>query len=169
LYHAPVRLLAAVLLLVVACAPACEGSDDGGADVSPAGLPVIDLRYDSGTLRVEVASTPAQRALGLGNRDSLGEREGMLFDLGELRVPSFWMKDTRIPLDMIWIDEERRVVEIDANVQPQTGVRDVELRRYRPAVPVRWALEVNGGGANALGIDVGDVLQFTAPQAPRLQ
>lgn len=163
LYHAPVRLLAAALIVIVAFAPACNGSDDDAGDVSPAGLPVIDLRSGGATLRVEVASTPAQRSAGLSNRDALGEREGMLFDLGGERVPSFWMKDTRIPLDMIWIGDDKRVVAIDANAQPQPGVPDAGLRRYSPPEPVRWVLEVNGATAADLGIGVGDALQFSGP------
>lgn len=166
------RLFPAILLLLAAIIlGACGGSptiDDrvatltAGEDAAGnAALPTTELDYGRGTITVEVARTAEERGVGLSGRDSLAEDRGMLFDLEETRVPSFWMKDTNFPLDMIWIAEDKRVVEITADVQPQPGAPDSELRRYSPEEPVRYVLEVNGGAAERLGIEPGTQLEFS--------
>jgi uncharacterized membrane protein (UPF0127 family) len=160
----PVRTFALASLLVLASLVAACGDDNGAATTQPPpGLPVIDLRHERGTLRVEVASTAEARALGLGERDTLAEDAGMLFDLGEPRVPGFWMKGMRFPIDMVWIDEDKTIAGIAFDVQPQPGVPDAELRRYSPDVPVRYVLEVNAGASLALGLDVGERVEFSLP------
>jgi uncharacterized protein len=123
----------------------------------------IELRYDGGVLRVELAITAQERAAGLSNRDSLADDAGMLFVFERARIPSFWMKDTRIPLDMIWIGEDKRIVEIDADVQPEPGVADADLKRYGPDVPVAYGLEVNAGTAARLGLRPGSQVAFDLP------
>lgn len=160
----PVRTIALASLLLVASFVAACGDDNGAATTPPTpGLPVIDLRYEGGVLRVEVAATAADRAQGLGNRDTLAEDAGMLFDLGEPRVPGFWMKGMRFPIDMVWIDEDMTIAGIAFDVQPQPGVPDAELRRYSPDVAVRYVLEVNAGASLALGLDVGERVEFSLP------
>lgn len=156
------RLLGAIaaLLLAVSCASSAPARP---TETPPAGLPVIDLSYPGGTLRVEVASTAEQRAAGLSNRDTLAADAGMLFDLQQTRRASFWMKDTRIPLDMVWIREDRTVSSVTAAVQPEPGVADADLRMYPSQEPVRYVLELNGGAAARLGITPGDVLEFDLP------
>ncbi len=124
------------------------------------GLPVIDMRYDGGTLRAEVATTVDERAIGLGGRDALDDDAGMLFVYDEPTTPSFQMKNTLIPLDLIWIGEGGRIVDITPDVQPEPGVRDEDLRRYSPGAPVRYVLEVNAGTAARLGLAVGNELEF---------
>jgi uncharacterized membrane protein (UPF0127 family) len=156
------RILAALLLLGLAFS-ACGGGD-GNADADTAtALPVIDLHHEGSTLRVEVAVTPEDRVRGLSGRDSLAEDAGMLFDLVDPRRPGFWMKDMRFPLDMVWIDERKNVVGVSANVEPQPGVPDSELRRYSPPTPVRYVLELNAGAAERLGLGAGDAVQFELP------
>jgi uncharacterized membrane protein (UPF0127 family) len=148
-----------VLLLATAC-----GDAGGSATPTPtSGLPVTDVRYDGGTMRVEVANTPDDRAQGLSDRDRLAADAGMLFDLGETRVPGFWMKDMRFPLDMVWIDEHKMIVGVAVDVQPQPGVPDSELRRYSPDVPVRYVLEINSGASLRLGLEAGDRVEFELP------
>jgi hypothetical protein len=139
------------------------GSSGKPAQTSPAGLAVVELRYEGGSLSVEVASTVEQRAVGLSNRDSLDANAGMIFDLGDTRVPAFWMKDTRIPLDMVWVREDGTVASVTADVQPQPGVPDADLASYSPAEPVRYVVELNAGTAKRLGIDSGDRLRFELP------
>lgn len=152
------RFAAAPLLLILLLAGAC-GGDDTAAGPND-GLPVIDMRYDGGTLRAEVATTVDERAIGLGGRDALDDDAGMLFAYDEPTTPSFWMKDTLIPLDLVWIGEGGRIVDITPDVQPEPGVRDEDLRRYSPGAPVRYVLEVNAGTAARLGLAVGNELEF---------
>jgi uncharacterized membrane protein (UPF0127 family) len=132
------------------------------------GTTTITWARDGATssMRVEVASTPEQSERGLGYRDSLPEDSGMLFDLRQTRVPGFWMKGMRFPLDFVWISEDGRVAEVTEDVPPQPGVPDTELTFISPAAPVRYVLELNAGAAKARGIVVGALLAFDLPAAP---
>lgn len=114
-------------------------------------------------MQVEVASSAAQSERGLGYRDALPEDAGMLFDLHETRIPVFWMKGMRFPLDMVWIGEDGRVAEVTANIPPQPGAADVDLARISPAAPVRYVLELNAGAAGRLGIGAGTQFAFDLP------
>ena len=95
--------------------------------------------------------------------DALPDDAGMLFDLHEMRIPVFWMKGMRFPLDMVWIGEDRRVAEVTANVSPQPGVADGDLARISPASPVRYVLELNAGAAGRYGLGAGTQLAFDLP------
>lgn len=150
--------LAAALILCVAAA--CAGQAGAPEAPAPTGEGTIELRHDGGALRVEIARTAEERATGLSNRTSLGDDAGMLFVYERPRRPSFWMRQTLIPLDIVWIDEDKRVTQIHADVQPEPGVADGNLRRYVPDADVLYALELNAGKAARAGIDPGDTLQF---------
>lgn len=100
--------------------------------------------------KVEVAVTPAQRRRGLMFRRELAADAGMLFDFPELTPVSFWMKNTLIPLDMLFIDSEGRILNIRERAVP------LSLAPVRSAGPVRAVLEVNGGTVSRLGIRPGD-------------
>jgi uncharacterized membrane protein (UPF0127 family) len=154
-------LLVAVLLAVIV---ACNRDGRYPPDTPPTPAPrTTDVRYDGGVLHVEVAISAQERARGLSNRASLRADAGMLFVFEAPRVVSFWMKDTLIPLDMIWIAQDKRITEIDANVQPEPGVPDSELRSYGPAEPVAFGLELNAGAATRLGLVPGSQLEFDVP------
>ena len=92
-------------------------------------------------------------------RESLPPDEGMLFLFEEEGAYSFWMKNTMIPLDMLWLDSGGRVVHI-AHAVP--CVQD-PCPHYTPAAKARYVLEVNGGYAKAHGIVVGDKADFSIP------
>jgi len=137
------------------------------ATVQPVSFPTTQLRYEGaagqGVLQVEVASTPAQSERGLGYRDALPADAGMLFDLRSTRLAQFWMKGMRFALDFVWIGEDKRVAAVTADVPPQPGAPDAELRLYGPPVPVRYVLELNVGTAARLGIGPGTALSFELP------
>jgi len=128
------------------------------ATASPA--PVVELRYPGGTLHVELADTAAARSVGLGGRDVLAPDAGMLFDLGTTRVPTFSMRGMRFPLDMIWIDADKRIVAVTPDVPVQPA--DEPRRTYSPPRAVRYVLELNAGAAARLGLGPGLQLQFDA-------
>jgi len=104
------------------------------------------------TIAVEVATSGEQQTRGLGYRDALERDHGMLFVYPEPRSVTFWMKGMRFPLDMVWIGADRRVVSVTANIPPQPGASDAELRRYTPAVSVQYVLELNAGAAAEFGL-----------------
>ncbi len=164
------RLAVMSTLLALAAIHAGCGEDGAPTASTPtplaraeSGMLVIPLRHDAHELLVEVASTPEQRAVGLSNREAVAPDTGMLFDLGETRVPRFWMKDTLVALDMVWIREDRVIAEITADVQPQPGVPDSELAMYAPSSLVRYVLELPAGAAEQLGMKPGDALDFALP------
>ncbi|HYB90136.1 MAG TPA: DUF192 domain-containing protein [Candidatus Binataceae bacterium] len=105
-------------------------------------------------VRVEVVSTPAARNTGLMYRNHLDEDAGMLFVFAEPGQLQFYMKNTEIPLDMIFVGSDRRVLGIVANAEPYSekhlGVRGDSL----------YVLEVNGGFAARRGIAPGDRFEF---------
>jgi uncharacterized membrane protein (UPF0127 family) len=113
------------------------------------------LKTSSGShaIEVEVADTPQAREIGLMNRESLAEDAGMLFDFREDRPVSMWMKNTLIPLDMLFIDKTGTVVRIARNAKPRS------LETIPSGKPVRYVLEINGGAAATYGAKTGDKLE----------
>ncbi len=109
--------------------------------------------------RLEVARTPEERAQGLMNRPSLPLDAAMLFVFPEEAHRSFWMKNTLIPLDILYLDSHGVVVDVQT-MTPQPGVRDSELTRYPSAAPARYAIEINAGLAREHGIEPGAQVTF---------
>lgn len=102
------------------------------------------------TLQVEIADTDAEKRQGLMFRDKLEEKHGMLFLYQPAREVGIWMKNTLLPLDVIFIDVTGRIIKIDPDAVP---LSEESLRSTRP---VRAVLEINGGMTGFLGIAVGD-------------
>jgi len=125
----------------------------GCADVSS----VQQVCYQNHCFEIEVAKTAEERTRGLQFREFLPENKGMLFVFEENRPYRFWMKDTLIPLDMIWLDEAKKAVHIEENVPPCT--KD-PCPTYGPSQKARYVLEVNAEKAKAAGIKQGVTLEF---------
>ncbi|MBI2594854.1 MAG: DUF192 domain-containing protein [Candidatus Colwellbacteria bacterium] len=104
---------------------------------------------------VVVAHNPMARSRGLSGRESLAENEGMLFLFPNTGYQVFWMKGMVIPIDIIWI-KENRIVGFEVSVQPEPGVKSSRLTRYAPPEAVSRVLEVPAGTVGRLGIQVGD-------------
>lgn len=107
------------------------------------------------SFKVEISDTPIKQAYGLMDRKSLGKGSGMLFVWEDEEVRSFWMKNTFIPLDMIFIDENLTIVDINKNALPCTECISYDSKR-----PAKYVLEINGGLSDKLGINVGDGVQY---------
>lgn len=106
---------------------------------------------------VELAQTDRQKEVGLQERAHLAENAGMLFIFDTEAVYGFWMKKTLIPLDMIWIDAQKKIVSITHNAPP---CREDFCPTYTPSKPVRYVLELNGGIAQQMGLNEGDTAEF---------
>lgn len=106
---------------------------------------------------VEVAEKPQALTRGLQFRSSLPENSGMLFVFPRSDVYKFWMKDTLIPLDMIWIDAEKRIVEIVHNALP---CKEDPCPNYGSGFFAAYVLEVNAGQAGRFGLKAGDQVKF---------
>jgi uncharacterized membrane protein (UPF0127 family) len=109
-------------------------------------------------ISIEVADDPREMQLGLGFREHLEVDSGMLFVYPRVTRPTFWMKNTLIPLDIIWINNNR-VVDITANI-PVEDNPDQPTRTYRPSQAVNWVLEVNAGWAKRHSVKVGDEVRW---------
>jgi uncharacterized membrane protein (UPF0127 family) len=115
----------------------------------------VDIRWEDGreNFVVEVADDNAERAKGLMFREQMPLSEGMLFVYDSPRRPSFWMKNTLIPLDMIFADASGTVTRVHANAIPG------DLSPVDGGNGVMFVLEINGGLAGKLGIAPGAVLR----------
>jgi len=101
------------------------------------------------SFHVEIADTTAERSRGLMYRDTLADGWGMLFVYPDEAKRSFWMKNTYIPLDMIFISDAGRVVNVVHDTEPQSE------SLYSSSGPARYVLEVNAGTAESVGIEAG--------------
>jgi uncharacterized protein len=115
--------------------------------LSPEGQPSVRVT-------VEVVSTPPRIRRGLMFRSHLGADHGMLFLMGRVADHSFWMKNTLIPLDMIFITQDMTVAGVVANAEPQT------LKSRTVGKPSLYVLEVNGGWAARHGVTAGTRVAF---------
>jgi len=120
--------------------------------VRPAGLQSLEIASKTGVhvFAVEMAENDAERAKGLMFRKELPEGRGMLFDFHREQEVSFWMENTYIPLDMIFIRGDGRILRIAENTEP------LSTRIIPSGGPVRAVLEVIAGTARKLGIAPGD-------------
>ncbi len=111
--------------------------------------------------RVEMASRPEDQTVGMMFRTSMEPNEGMLFDWGQPRESAMWMRNTLIPLDMVFITADGRVHRIHERAVPQS-LATIESRG-----PVRATLELQGGTAERLNLRVGDRVEHRIFGAPR--
>ncbi len=120
--------------------------------VRSAGLQTLEIASTTGVhvFSVEIAENEAERAKGLMFRKELPEGKGMLFDFHREQDVSFWMQNTYIPLDMLFIRGDGRILNIVENTEP------LSTRNIPSGGPVRAVLEVIGGTARKLGIAPGD-------------
>jgi hypothetical protein len=118
------------------------------------GLPVETIRVDTASgpkaFTVEVASDAASQERGLMFRKELPPDSGMLFDFHEQARVSFWMKNTPLPLDLVFIRADGTISSVEPNAVPYS------TESIYAAEPVQAVLEINGGRAHALGIKPGD-------------
>lgn len=106
---------------------------------------------------VELAQTSEEQALGLMFRDKMADGHGMLFLFPAEGMRRFWMKNTRIPLDIFYFDGDLRLVSVSENARP---CRTSQCPSYPSAGPAKYVLELNAGKAAELGTEVGDVLEL---------
>ena len=127
--------------------------------------PTTTVTFASGAqVHAEIVDTPDAVERGLMFRESLGPNEGMLFVFEKTGFYPFWMKNTLIPLDIIWIDEAWRIVSIAASVPP---CRADPCPTYPPAGDARYVVEVSAGFARTHGVARGDRVTVTGLPASR--
>jgi uncharacterized membrane protein (UPF0127 family) len=140
-------------------ATATTCTSDALAQTSEAGLDqsrlCISSEKKTHAFTVEIARTPAQQARGLMFRTALADDRGMLFPFDEPRMASFWMKNTVIPLDIIFIRADGRIENIASNTTPYS------TDPVGSTGPVTAVLELRGGLTAERGIKAGDIVRWT--------
>jgi uncharacterized membrane protein (UPF0127 family) len=146
-----------LLLILFACGTKTTATQTTATQSSAAGPRVI---FPDGTrIDVEIASDDATRAQGLMYRDHLADDRGMVFLFNRTGSYPFWMKNTLIPLDIIWLDDQKRIVHIGASVPP---CKADPCPSYDPGTFARYVLEVAGGVAGRHHLATGQTLRFEA-------
>lgn len=167
LRHGPPPRVHPLLLLIISGILACgwcitpgraAGADSAGPD---SGLVTVTTPRKE-VILAELADTQEKRAKGLMFRDSLPKDRGMLFTFSEPQHWAFWMKNTRIALDIIWMDGQKRIVYVERNV-PGCSRTDDGCPQYQPTHEAMYVLEVAAGMAEALQLQRGVKLQFQVP------
>jgi len=150
-----VTALALALTLTVACAPATSSEAASRPAASKARLVPLEIVTAKGTLhyRVEVARTAQEQERGLMYRTGLPVDGGMIFPMKPSRWATFWMKNTLIPLDIIFIREDGHIARI-VNAVPES------LDLLESGEPVAAVFEIAGGAAAKAGIEPGDIVRW---------
>lgn len=124
-------------------------------------LPTTAIALIKGaTIQLEVAQTPQQQAIGLMFRESLADDRGMLFPFASERIARFWMKNVSISLDMIFLNGDR-VVGIASDVPP---CQAEPCPVYGPNALVDGVIELRGGRARELAVEVGDTIEIQSTE-----
>jgi len=132
------------------------------ASTAPAAPAVIPLKLPSGkVLQVEIMSNDADRAMGLMFRPSLPSDHGLLFVFEEADFHGFWMKNCKFPIDMVWLDESRKVVHVAEGVPPCASE---PCAVYSPMQRALYVVEMGAGQARREKAVVGSILEFQLPR-----
>ena len=109
------------------------------------------------TIKVILAETPTEQSKGLAIKDSMNENEGMFFIFDTPQKYSFWMKDMKFPIDIIWIDTTGKIVHIEKNLQPCIFL--LPCASYSPDIDSLYVLEVVSNFTNKYNIKIGDKIE----------
>lgn len=118
--------------------------------------PTTDVRLGSGAYSLMLANTDASRTQGLSDVNKLSPNGGLLMAFDTDDTHGIWMKDMHMPLDIVWLDSNKKVVYIVKNAPPEVPVKTV----YQPKSPARYVIELSAGSVDKAGIKVGDTAQF---------
>lgn len=118
---------------------------------------VSQICYEKQCFTIEIADEPEEQRQGLMFREKMFEDHGMLFVFEEESPHSFWMKNTLISLDMIWLDKDMKVVHIEKSVPP---CKQDLCPTYQSPVLARYVLELNAGITSSIGLKVGDLFKW---------
>ena len=124
-------------------------------------IKIADTNY-----QLQIADTVATRSQGLSNRRSLCPSCGMLFVFPRSGFYPFWMKDTLIPLDIVWLDEQGIIVHLNTDTPPQGNTPTKDLPLYQNLTPARYVIELNAGDVARLQLSIGDTLDISSALIP---
>ncbi|MEM3460009.1 MAG: DUF192 domain-containing protein [Candidatus Micrarchaeaceae archaeon] len=116
------------------------------------------IKYKSHLFDVLVADSFIKQALGLMYRSSIGDNEGMLFIFGRSARYGIWMHGMRFAIDIIWLDENKNIVEIISGARPCKGI--FACKTYTPVKPAKYVLEIKSGMGRRAGMRIGGKVSF---------
>lgn len=147
-------LALAVIAILAAVQPqlSCRGVPPQG-ERPQSGLPTVAMQLGGRKFTLEVAATEQTRAAGLMHRDAMPVDHGMIFVFPAPERLGFWMKNTRIPLDIIYVADDQRIVSIH-QMKPH------DTRSVHADGQAKWAIELNDGAAARLGLKAGQKLDI---------
>jgi len=154
LFIIPLLLFTAALFLLASGDCKNNSTEEGGPQKKTPAVILENKKGDKWEVKVEIARTEAEKRKGLMFRKNLAEDHGMLFVYDDAKVRVFWMKNTYIPLDMIFIGPDKRIAGIVENAAPETRTP----RKINK--PSQFVLEVKGGQADKHGLGPGDRVYF---------
>jgi len=123
--------------------------------------PSSELRVGSGVFSVQLATTDADRLRGLSGVDHLDANKGLLMIFDTEEQWGIWMKDMKIPLDIIWMNNDKKVIYIVTDASPDLGTS----KTFKPNDSARYVLEVPAGTVKTAGIKIGNDATFTVREA----
>jgi len=126
----------------------------------PKKSPEVNVSIKSLSVKATVADTAALRKKGLSKIQSLPFDQAMLFVFENNGKYSIWMKDMKFAIDIIWLDENKRITDIATEVASESGKKDSELTIYKPVNDAKYVLEVNAGLVKLNNLQVGDKANF---------
>jgi len=149
-------IIALSLLIITAAFTACPANTTQPATT----FDTITLTIKEKAFIIEVADTDDKRQQGLMNRDKLAVDHGMIFIFDAAGYYSFWMKNTKIPLDLVYLDAAGKVVDIFL-------LKPNDETSVSPTQPVKFAIELNAGTAKTLGLARGDTITLPEKWVPK--
>ncbi|AFZ44629.1 protein of unknown function DUF192 [Halothece sp. PCC 7418] len=151
-------------LLLIGCTPSdrsIANSERPATESLAQELPITaEVEIGGETIKLEVANTPKQQAIGLMYREEMPKNRGMLFPMDPPRVPRFWMKNVEVTLDMIFV-RNGKVSAIAHQVPP---CEEDPCPTYSPDVVIDQVIELQGGRAQELGLEIGDSISVQFEQ-----
>lgn len=162
--HAFLALAVLVGLLTAACGTGRDPDErilpaTSAPPATTSAPDVINVQLRDLTIVAETAVSAEERGQGLSDRLSLAQNAGMLFFMGEERIPGFHMRNMQFSLDFVWISADGRVVDLAENVLHPAAAGET-LSGISPSDPVKYVLEVNAGIVQESGIEIGDQVGF---------
>ena len=136
-----------------------ESVDSNSLGQSPLEQNSTEIYFQDQSFSVEIADTPEERSRGLMFREELGENEGMLFLYQSERPRSFWMKNTLIPLDIIFLNSDFEVINVE-KADPEPNTSDENLSSYESDRPAQYVLEINQNRSEEIGLEKGSEMSL---------
>jgi uncharacterized protein len=121
----------------------------------------VNITINDVILQADVALTADEQTKGLSIKDTLQSNEGMLFPYEAPRILSFWMRDMKFPIDILWLGADKKVVHIEESLQPCSPL--LPCPSYAPDVQAQYVLETVAGFSSSNGITEGTHVEFNLP------